>query len=294
MALALCHILPRDNIMRFCVVLLIASFILQAVAIARRQDDGSAGTFYKDGSNVVIFMNAEIDLRQGTPSVSFCSPSTKLSSEACTHFVNKMRVSVGFIVAAFISTPIAMMVISAVIVQLSSTTTKMVIGFWVCVLFPFLLTLIGTCVFFVNVASKLIDDTAYTSYDRGVSTNLVVASCALHCFTFVLASVRLCICAFVRPAIKRDLIESKNIESVMTLHMVNDDWDRQKRVWASHQEVVKEDIDREERSLSNTQNAKGDSSVVAVGGSREPIGDDMPRTAEDTNVAFSGTEPAAQ
>jgi hypothetical protein len=160
---------------------------------------------------------------------------------ACTNYLSRMRAVVGLLLAAFISTPIAAAIIMAGIVQLSRTSTAMVVGFWVSIVFPFLATLISVAIFFNHTVPKArvaLTGSEDTPFARGISTNLVVASCAMHCLAFVLATARLSIALLLRPAEKLKMIESKNIENVMTLHMVNDDWERQKKVWGDHAKSV--------------------------------------------------------
>lgn len=289
MALALCHVIPRDNLMRFCVVLLVAAFILQAVAIARRVRDDSAGTFsVASGQDIRIGADITITRADG---VGLCHSAQNPIS--CVTYLSRMRAVVGLVLAAFISTPIAVAIIMAGIVQLSRTTQAMVIGFWVSIVFPFLATLVATGVFFNHTVDRAAASLGVpsSSFSRGISTNLVVASCAVHCFAFVLATIRLIIALVLRPAMKAEMIQSKNIESVMTLHMVNDDWDRQKKVWAGHAKTVTlalaedggrapESSTRFSASPSHEPNHEGDAassldqtsrSVVIEAGAGEPV-----------------------
>lgn len=229
--------------MRFCIVLQIAIFILQGTSISKRGRPGSAGVLRKTGS-ADIWIKADVTLWLG--GALTCSDPN--DSAVCDKFIHDMRAAVGLLIAAFLSTPIALAIISAGIVQLARTTNAMVVGFWCSIFFPFIATLVSVGIFFNNVVPNLQDAVGYhDGFTRGVCVDLVVASCALHCLGFVLATGRLMVAVFIRPAEKRSVIQSKNIEMVMTLHMVNDDWERQKRVWAGHKDMVQAQFDEEER-----------------------------------------------
>lgn len=232
----LCHIIPRDNVIRFCVLLLCAAFILQAVALGKRSQQGSAGSYSKAGSPS---LNMNPDMELSVNGVILCSNADG-SNAACKTFIKYMRVSAGFAIASFVSTPIAMLIISAGIVRFASTTARMVVGSYLSVLFPFAATLICTVVFFSKVVKDAGKPFGYSddNFTRGVAINCYVASTALHCLSFVLATVRLLMLLLLRPALKQEMIQNKNIDSVMVLHMVNDDWDRQKKVWKDHHQAV--------------------------------------------------------
>jgi hypothetical protein len=240
----LCHIIPRDNVIRFCVVLLCAAFILQAVALGKRGDHNSAGEYVMNGSPP-LQMNPDITL--SISGITLCSNSD-YSDPKCHSFIKYMRVSAGFAIASFVSTPIAILIISAGVVRFASTTARMVVWSYLSVLFPFLATLICTIVFFTGVVANAGDPFGYgeATFHRGVSINCYIASTAIHCFGFTLGTIRLMTLLLVRPAQKQEMIQNKNIDSIMVLHMVNDDWERQKKVWKDHHHIVQKALEEED------------------------------------------------
>jgi hypothetical protein len=233
MGLALCHVLPRDNILRLCIFIMTSAFILQAIALGMRRDRGSVGVI--SSSLSALALQGDISIWDVTNNVLLCDTNNDVG---CGTYAKRMTGVVGLLLAAFITCPIAVFIVAVFVAPNTSTTARMISYFWILTLIPSGLTLIATAHFFNNALPLAVDLVPGGTFSRGNIANLLIASCALYIFNFVLTSLRGILSLFVRPSQKQQMIESRDINGVVSLHMVNDDWKRQNDMWDMHARSV--------------------------------------------------------
>ena len=285
MGLALCHVLPRDNILRFCIVIMTSAFILQAIALGLRKDGGSVGTV-SVGGLVKFMLQGDMSVWDAPSAVLFCDSNMK---GPCDSYINKMTDCVGLLLAAFITCPIAVFIVAVFTAPYTATTARMVLYFWLLTLIPSVLTLVATAHFFNDAVPALLNLTAGGAFSRGDISNLLIASCALYIFNFLMTSLRLILGICLRPAQKQQMIESKDINGVVSMHMANDDWKRQNDMWDMHARSVHFDVIHKQPNAAAEGRTVADADsnanpVGSVGSLDEPRTDAQPTREDEVKV----------
>lgn len=290
MGLALCHTLPRDQLMRFSVVLMVTAFILILIMFGEHETSKLLGSFKLNG-RVVAELNGYRVRFPGVPlnlcprpsaadivsvlaqpevvarfsgnssgvlqDIAFLSifvangtlPSA--ATDACDKYERYTKDAAIAHITGGVLMFVCTLVIALLIVPCASTTTKMVLMFWLCILLPFALSVAGTAVFddmardkaedFLRAAGA-VPSGSELKFKFGFGFNLAIASTALLAAAFAIATFRLVHVLLLRPGNKQSVISRKDIGGLMQLHLVNDDWVRQKKLWAMHAQQVECDI----------------------------------------------------
>lgn len=264
MGLALCHIVPRDLLLRLVIFCLVSAFVLNIAAVAIANDSGSLASIDGGGAKLSITGRAI----QGN--AVLCSKDKRAGS--CDAFVAAAIITHDLAIVSLCVLAFALALVCCFVTPCAKTTTQMVIALWLITLLP--VAFLSSCVGYGIGRAVDKATTSGQSFTVGDGMALLITALALSIATVILATIRtVMLCA--RAGEKADVLRQRDINGVMQLHSVNDDWTRQKQVLAAHaitvQAEIKEQVAREplgdaaeEAPAHNTPHHHGDSEAPPV------------------------------
>jgi hypothetical protein len=227
MGFALCHIVPRDLLLRLVTVCLVFSFVFTIAAVAIADDKGSLITV--DGGMEVSITGRTIT----AAGVEVCSKDKR--SGNCDDLVGAAQITHALSITSLCVLALAQALICCFVTPCAKTTTQMILALWFITLAP-----LGLLAASVGVGLGLTVDKATLNnegYTVGAGMALLIVAMVLSILSVVLTTIRsLLNCN--RTAEKDNVLRQRDINGVMQLHAVNDDWERQKQVLAAHAVVV--------------------------------------------------------
>ncbi|EPY31459.1 hypothetical protein STCU_03445 [Strigomonas culicis] len=280
MGLALCHSIPRDIFAYVALLLLFIGFILQIGIIARHDSATGAGYITRAGggaSEAVAYVAVHPAL-YGVRSVSasgstaaisvvdraakLCNPSTAELSFHCARFAEAYHTVNGVTLASFISSVLAFFFGMFVSGRCSHKTSDILGRLALALAIPtalqcallglFYVRIVGNAKKVVLVDGGLDTTTASLVFHRGYATDLAIASTALFSAASLLLTVRWGIVVCTRMRLKRSARSNpSDAERMKSMHLVNDDWQRQMQVLRSHarsvhvEMLIREDAEEE-------------------------------------------------
>lgn len=269
---ALCHIVPRDLVLRLSLLLLFVAFvcILSGVCLlgAGKEDgifrfftlvpheafvekgkimvrlNGVTNDLCSDTGRVSLFAQTRLASTWGTPALALAAERT--ARDECDGFARESGRSYGLAIAATVTAFVALVVSLFLVVPCAKTTTH-IAGFIALLLVaPTVLILSATGTDYWNavphgigfVAAYAGLPTASVTYDQKAGYWLFVASSFFTLVALAIALLRLLTLCVLRPGWKREHHRARDIDAVMANRATNDDTSRQKAMWKQHVDKV--------------------------------------------------------
>lgn len=234
MGLALCHIVPRDRLLQLVILLLVAAFCLIAAAIGQRNRDGSLATLKSNGlDDLFLYLDGSAVTASG---VTVCSNHN--DQGICSSFVHKTRIGSLLVILGWILLTLAVMACCFIITPLAKHSYQIYLFFWIS-LIPAVSLIVAGCALFLGPSIKNGVDlqAAGQTVHYGRALRCVIAAMVLVCVGFLIATFQL-ISTIGRSKVKQAHIQERKIDEIMKMHIVNDDWTRQKMMWVKHAQAV--------------------------------------------------------
>lgn len=311
MGLALCHGVPRDNLVLLALLFFVVAFVLEVIVIGSHNSNTAAGYFTDaKGPNPkarIGFIGCHT-ATYGKPAsvyVQNCNPNAAMLRYHCSRFSEAFHLLNGLVLASFICCVVFVVASLFVVVRLSRTTASVLFKIHFLAGLPTALQCAVVGVFFARVVPHAREDflvSLYASnpasaklvFHRLYASNLMIAATALVCFGYLIIAVKHLAILCARRSLKRKRIRQSDVESLMKMHLVNDDWERQKQILRSHAKSVQVEMEmqkessrvaaggdagfhegRRSRSLSSSSSSSSSSRASSLASA----GADEPRTA---------------
>ncbi|CAD2214322.1 hypothetical protein, conserved [Angomonas deanei] len=281
MGLALCHSLPRDVLIHLALLLLFAAFVLQIGFIGRHFSTSGAGYIARKGEKGKEAALAYVALHPALYSVKtvdgkvvvddgvkLCNPSAPVLNFHCARFGEGFHNVNGLVLASFISAVIGFVIVVFIVGRVARTTASLLYRTLMCITLPMTLQCAALGIFFARVIGNakkevmiLNDFPADTKlyFHLRYGPCLAITSTALFCVAFILAFIRWIVTICLRNRLKKTGSPT-DAERVKKMHLVNDDWERQKQILRSHarsvqvEKEIKDDVGSERMTFHQSCN----------------------------------------
>lgn len=260
MGLSLCHSVPRDALILVAIALFVVAFILEAIVVGRHSSTTSAGFLTDKGG---ADPSARIGFIAGHPAtyagataavlVKHCDPSASVLLYNCARFAEAYHFLNGLVLASLITCVIFVLVSLFVVVRVSRTTTQALFNLQCLAGVPAALQCAALVIFFVRVVPNAKDDFIVASFagDRSVrlafhrryATNLMIAATVFVCVGWLAIVAKYFAALCTRQRLKRKNVEKQDMAAMMKMHLVNDDWQRQKQILRTHAKSVQVEME---------------------------------------------------
>lgn len=253
MGLALCHTVPRDRLLQLVTLMLVVAFCLLAASVGERNKDGSYATL-KGADNTRLYVDGRAIDSSG---ITLCSEDLKEGE--CYDFVIKTRIAGLLVILGWVTLTLAILASCFLITPLSRHSYQIYLFFWIAISIPVALVVAGGAMYLGPALSKALDlPPTGKDVHYGRSLRCILAAMALMIVSFLIATFQL-VSTLGRSRIKQSHVEGRKIDEIMKMHIVNDDWKRQKMMWVKHAQAV--DIELQENQVQGEDNSSAAASM---------------------------------
>lgn len=257
MGLSLCHIVPRDRLLQLVILLFIGAFCVIAAAIGQRNHKGSLATLKQGQDRFYLYVDGS-----GIDAAGVTHCNRHLDHGVCHDFVHKTRIGSLLVILGWIFLTLAVMACCFVLTPLAKHSYQIYLFFWLSIVPAISLIVAGVALHLGPAVHKGVDLLpAGQTVHYGRSLRCEIAGMVLVCVGFLIATFQL-ISTIGRSKVKQAHIQERKIDEIMKMHIVNDDWTRQKMMWVKHAQAV--DVELQQNHGAGGEDAKSGSITNAM------------------------------